>query len=202
MKLLRLILSMALVFFVSSTAYSATYTITLDLPSDPTEIESIFFVFDVEADFNYINDSLALGDAAPQNDRTGDSQYQWELSNSNPAPIEGMFLLDAFNSDVLDTSVTIINVPGLGNIQTSDGLYNENNLVNGTLFTFEYEGTLKLEKFSAFNSLAGPVSYDSLLRAIKTEEGLTVTTTPIPPALLLLGSGLAGGIGLRRRMIR
>jgi hypothetical protein len=195
MKKLQYVLCLiALLSFSAISASAATYSIFLDNLPNPSEIEAIVLNFEVGTGFDYIEDSLVLGEAAPPNNRAEDILFPWDFANPNPVADEGLFTIDTYNTDVLDLSPTVI-----GGVQYSDGLYNQNNLVDGLLLSFDYEGTLSLLGFSATNSSGFPVSYASLLEAVEITDGLVISQVPIPSSLLLLSGGLIGFAFCRRR---
>jgi len=86
-------------------------------------------------------------------------------------------------------------IPFLGNADFFEPQY----LTNGTLFTFDMDiiGTGSWDLVlsdAAFGGLFG----DQI--AVNTDNGTVGSPVPLPPAILLLGGGLVGLVGLRRRV--
>jgi hypothetical protein len=200
-KVIGLLGIVLLILFVGSNSFAATYSLYLENLPDPSEIENITFMFDVSDDFEYYADSLTLGPAAPPN-QAPDTQYPWVFAYNNPVVNNGQFIVDAYNSDVNDFNETWITIPGVGTFQTSDGNYNENNLVNGLLWSFDYEGTISLSNYLIGDSTGMPISYLSLINVTERPDGLAVSQVPIPSAILLLGGGLVGLLGIRRKTMK
>jgi hypothetical protein len=182
-----LTLSILTVLFFAANAFGAIFTIEAENLPNPSEIESITFFFDVGFDFEYVTDSLALGADIPANS-PGDTLWPWTFANLNPDVDSGIFTVDMYNGDAFDFTP----IAGLAN-----GEYNVNNLVDGILATFEYTGTISLGNFVVANSIGDAISYE--LIDTETPGGVAVSPVPIPPALLLFGSGIIGMLGLRRK---
>jgi hypothetical protein len=80
-------------------------------------------------------------------------------------------------------------------------LGNRFDLSNGLICTFDYEGLiLGLTDIVQFSDPAGVNQLENLgLLAEFTETGLHIAPVPIPSAVLLLGSGILGMLGIRRK---
>jgi hypothetical protein len=80
-------------------------------------------------------------------------------------------------------------------------LNNSFNLQNGTLFSFDYNGVIngltdivQFDPGDGSNLFPNPIDLKSF-----DGSGVTFNQVPIPSAILLLGGGLIGLVGLRRR---
>jgi len=139
--------------------------------------------FSVGDDFQLM--SFITGNAIPVD------QSQWQMVKG---PVE--------NNSVVDDSTygLVYKVDGFDFASLLD--LGHNPLVDGTLFEFEYSGTLfgltnvlKMEGGNEDLFASGEfsvLSYDS--------EGMTIgSPVPIPGGLILFGSGLLGFFGIKRR---
>lgn len=189
------------IFFLFFCGYSnaATYSVILENLPEPSEIESIELSFLVGTDFSYIKESLKMGSAVPVNDREGDSLFQWIFAENNPVVVNSEFVVELYNSDVMDVT-PIFN----GEEQSSDGNYNENNLIDGLLLSFEYEGAISFVEGDLNDFAGSPISYELAIAIQETADGLLISSpqssaVPIPSAILLFGGGLLGLLGTRRK---
>lgn len=196
-KITIALITALLISLIGQNVFAAVYSVSLENLPEISEIEAITLFFDTGASFDITTYSLVFGDAVRPNP-PGDILYPWTFVDSNPIPDNGILTIDAYNSDILDENVTV--VPPFG--QFSDGQYNENNLINGVVFSFEYTGDISFDSFVLGNSNGDPVTYAALLSASETLDGLTITAVPLPSALLIFGSGLVGLIGIRRKTMR
>ncbi|MGE4293906.1 MAG: choice-of-anchor A family protein [Desulfovibrio sp.] len=162
---------------------------------------------------------------------TGSSSYQWGTitltgtgATTEVFSLDGQQLLDANNlaiAGIADGATVIINVSGESSGFTNMGLQALANMNENVLFNF-YEATdltisgvavegsilAPLAHVDAQNgviygttiasSWSGPVQQDH----VPFQGDLPTTATPIPGAVWLLGSGLLGLVGLRRRRNR
>ena len=185
-----IVMSCLMFLFFSANLIAATYSIEAEGLPDLSEIESLKIFFDVGDDFTYITDSLVLGSDIPEN-QAEDTLYPWTFVDDNPTVSSSTFIVEIYNSDVYDFT----EIAGF-----ADGVYNENNLVNGVLATFDFTGTITFNSCKANNSEGLSISYD--LIANENANGVTFSTSaiPIPSAIMLLGGGLLGLIGIRRKI--
>ena len=189
-KAVILLVIIVVTVFAAGNALSAIYTIEAQNLPGPSEIETLTLFFNVGDSFDYIQDSLQLGQDIPPNQPL-DTFWPWTFTYSNPIVKNGVFTVDLYNSDSFDFNP----IPNL-----ADGKYNENNLVDGILASFEYSGQISLENFVVTNSIGGSISY--LLTPLENDGGLILSAVPIPSAILLLGGGLLGMLGIRRKLNR
>lgn len=87
-----------------------------------------------------------------------------------------------------------------------DGAFMGNyfDLKNGTICTFEYSGLiLGMTDILQISNRDGVNMYEALnLDYDLSPEGLKIAPIPIPPAFLLLGGGLLGLVGIRRKRMK
>lgn len=206
-------------FVVVMPAFSASFDITLEGLPTPSGIEfyTVFLQVDDQFDPSF---TWSWGDARPI-PPTNDNEYPWE----GGITLAGNILTADFaNGDLWDFEPTYINISGdapfvqfnkyteqeildeggdptVGFVQKSDGLYNERNLLNGILatITFDSGNILGVDDYLIYdvdnNDLTGQyqIAFDP------DSGGVTTSVVPIPSTLLLLGGGLAGLLGLKRR---
>ncbi|PXF54712.1 MAG: hypothetical protein C4B58_15745 [Deltaproteobacteria bacterium] len=178
-----------------SFAYAATLTIDLNGFPNPTKVESFCMIFDVGDNFVYSDGTLQFGSAVPFVAPDDTALLPWMFTDNNPAVVDGKFRVDMLNGDVLDPLYPLL--------LRKDGNYSENNLLpDGTIASFVCEGTIDDVEYFLFSDVAGnPVEYSDQIVVSLDGEGAHCCV-PIPGALVLLGSGLIGLIGLGRRRIK
>ena len=174
-------LLLAGVLFISSlligtNAIAQLYTISIEGLSDPSEIESISLWFDVSDDFELLS-SVELGSAIPESEG-----YGWSLYYGDLAENDSILMLEIVNEDYL-----------------MDGI--SNSLLDGDIVTFDYSGSiLDIDQFQFGDVYGDEISIELLVTG---EDGTVFTggsAVPVPPAFLLLGSGLVGMLGIRRKL--
>ena len=169
-----IVLIIAGIFFINSSTFASTYTIDICDLSDPSPIETVTLWYTVSDDFN-IPDPVELGDAIPA--KLG--MFGWLIDVQSV--VNNKLTLAVSNWDYLMTTPPI-----------------ENPMLNGTIFTFDYVGTINsLDLIGFANKLGEPVTVNLLAF---DAEGTHFSAIPIPGAIFLFGPGLLGLIGLRRRM--
>ena len=208
-----LILCVAGLMAVGSTSYAYMYSLSVEGMSNPSGFEGFYVSFDVDADFDYTIDSLTFGNAVLPGTGTvvNDSEtpspvviQDWAFDNENPSVVHSVFKVGGYNGDVMDVSpsamdLTAFGMPGFW-AHTADGRYTENNLIDGVLFTFEYNGTINGYSFRMIDSVATETGLADLQGqgiSIIADDGRT--PVPIPGAVWLLGSGFLGLVTIRRR---
>ena len=176
------ILFAALIFaLILTVGQASAYTVTIDGLDSVDSIHGFTLWFDVSADFDYSN--LALGDAIPATISMG-----WVADTPS---VDGS---NVFKYGASDWDLVMFAAP--------------NPLLSGTLFNFDYTGTIfgfNLIQFA--DATAGNLYADGNSGAIKLlsfdENGAAFGTSqvPIPGAIWLLGSGLFGLVAIRRRRV-
>jgi hypothetical protein len=185
-------------------ALGAPYTGVISGLPDPSLIESFTVIFDVTNDFAIAAGSFQRGSAVPFVADTNPNLLPWDASNQRGSAVPfvadtnpnllpwdasnstgtGTFTVELSNGDLFD--------PFLPPAFQKDGVYSENNLLNGELFRFEIlEGSITgIQYFLAADStgIAVPYDYEVDFRIV-----------PIPSTILLLGGGLIGLVALRRK---
>ena len=175
---------------ISVQAQANTFVFQVDGLPEPSGIESFNVALQVGSNFDYVTDSLQLGDAIPS---APEGVLPWGFSDANPTiDDEGKFVIDAYNGDIWDEVYVIL-----------DGEYSENNILNGTWFTFEYSGNIKkISDFSFSNSSGNPPADITLSLVQFDENGAKYSTSapvPLPSAAFLLLSGIIGASALKKR---
>ena len=173
-------------FFVSMPAIvcaSSTFTVNIEGVTGQ-EIQAFTLWFDIGEDFTFSD--FTLGDAVPTVGTLG-----WEVVKGID---DGSIFEDPERGWVYKVDV-----------YDADGLWtnNPNFLVDGELFTFVFDGTLsgltdvvQLITINAENLIASGAFTYSI-----SDNGVVISAVPVPPAILLLGSGLAGIFAMRRRRL-
>ena len=176
-KRLILILVGLMLFSTTALAQAATFTITIDGPVEALEIHTFYFAFTVADGFTF--GPVINGDAIPLG-----GLFEWGYA---PFP--------AYNPPKFDFGGTDQDFNFIGDPSFR--------MVPGEIVSFTYEGlidttSLVAEFKTEVNSLnlyPGSVSLTSF-----DANGANFSAVPIPPTVLLLGAGLLGLVGIRRRM--
>jgi len=169
---------------VLSFAAPVPFTINIaDLNEPVSEIQSFTFWFSVDNNFSFTNSQL--GTAVPQNEF--DQKNGWDSQ---------------FDIQIDDDRDRVFKVGGID----QDGSFFTNyfDLCNGTIATFDYEGTILglTDVFQISNRSGNNMVKALKLNYILNNSGLNVSAVPIPGAIWLLCSGLIGIVGIRRKRMR
>lgn len=194
---------------VCTSTQASTFSFSLGNLADPSGFEAFILKLDVADDFTYSVDSLVFGTAIP--DGTGavlsasktpspNVILDWTFANENPSVMGNMFIVEAWNNDLFDTSASAFDFGGNW-LHTADGKYSENNLLNGVLFSFDYDGTINgLNLFRVGDSSGEETTIDELIATgINYKMDLGGPIVPVPSSLLLLGGGICALLGINRR---
>jgi hypothetical protein len=175
MKKMKLFISAFIIlFFLSSMGNAATMTISIDGLDATTPVEGFTIWLDV-SDFSYSN--FTTGDAIPP----AVSSFGW-LEDNLSADTNGLMKIGYSDWDYLMDSL-------------------DNPLVNGTMVTFDYSGSIDaLNLAQLFKSTDWYNNGITLETFSDTNINFQGSAVPIPGALWLLGSGLIGIVGIRRKL--
>ena len=155
-----------------------TFVIDIDGLNEPiSEIQSFSIWLNVDVDFTFSN--FASGDAIPDAIMMG-----WDIQKDIAS--------DADRGRVLK----------LGGLDR-DGAFmdNFNELSNGIICSFDYEGVITgVSDVFQFSDRSGNNRVDDLgLKYVLSSTGLHISAVPIPAAIYLFGAGLIGIVSLRRK---
>ncbi len=185
MKRVNVLLPAFLVLFFASTAvHAATMTIDILGLDETTPVEGFTIWLDVSDDFT-LDSGANLGDAIPEPLNLGWGQDNFDV-------VGGETLRMGFSD------------------QDNLFLGLSNPLVDGTLLSFDYTGVVEgLALAQIFSGDLVPVDFfaeGTITLSSFTDTNITFLgpgdiggPVPIPSTVLLLGSGLIGLIGIRRR---
>lgn len=178
LKKMFLLLSVFVLLFGVNFSKAATFNVTLTGTDVIDPIHAFTIWLEVSGDFS-IN-GVVLGDAIPTKLATfGWLADQPTVVSGNPA---------IFKYGASDWDYTWDLVP--------------NPLGDGTLFSLDYDGSvlnLNRVEFSDITGLNNLYPSQVTLESF-TQTGLSFTAVPIPSTLFLLGGGLVGLFGIRRRV--
>ncbi len=168
-KLISLASILSLTLIVSSTSFAATYSITME-DLGADGLDIAGFTFWLDGDIDFVTSNQAYGPGVPLT-WVKDTPHNSHFGAADWAPLIGGDLTP---------------------------------LSNGVLVSFDYEGTInpsdpfKLVKFTNTSAVDLFSSGEMILRSFDA-SGATFAPVPIPGAVWLLGSGLIGLAGLRRK---
>lgn len=145
---------------------------------DVSGIEAFTFWFSVDSDFSF--DNVLLGDAVPTNGMLG-----WDIDSNKVANEPGyglVYKLGAFDQDGL-----LLDDP--------------NYLRDGIVVTFDFGGGLGDLVVVQFDPGDGSNLFGDVIKSrdVDASGPNFQAVVPIPGAVWLLGSGLVGLVGLKRR---
>jgi hypothetical protein len=177
----------ALIIFSLLVITSSAFGFTIDATGFPVPsgVEGIKIELSVSAGFSLL--SSVAGGAIPA---TLPLSFPWVTTT--PSLVGNLLTLDWYNGDLFDLTP----IPGV-----SDGVYTQNNMLNGTIATLNISsGTILGINSFLFSDFGGsPVAYSNLISANIQPNGVTFNAVPLPAAVWLLGSGLVGLVVLKRR---
>jgi len=154
-----------------------------------------------------------------------DNTFDFSIIDGLDVAVSGVNPLTDLTLDIAYTfaggAVPGVDVPGFGIASNWDGFltnYGANvstgefipldaadQLTSGIAFTLTADSVFDVERFDINSSIGGSGLYPVAVtvNADPTADGqnFVATTVPLPPAILLLGGGLVGLVGLRRRKI-
>ena len=183
---------------ILGTANASMFSIDITGLPIPSGIESVTIELQLSDNFSYTEGSLQLGDAIPFVPSTDLNLFPWTFAP--PSPSSGTFTVDVYNSDAFDGSF-----PDGFN---KDSKYEENNLLNGTIATFEYSAgeILGVKYFFAGDAKGDRIGYPILYTLQSDPDtgngALHLSAVPIPATALLFLSGILGLVGVRRKLFR
>ena len=176
-SLLILILVSLFLISTAALAQAATFTITIDGPVEALDIHTFYFAFTVADGFTF--GPVINGDAIPSGGLLG-----WGYA---PFP---EYNPPKFDFGGTDQDFNFFSDPSF-------------RMVPGEIVSFTYEGlidtTSLLSEFktevNSPNLYPGSISLTSF-----DANGANFSAVPIPPTVLLLGAGIGGLVGIRRRV--
>ncbi len=157
---------------------SQTFNVSINGLPEPSEIRAVTIWFEVSNDFSF--DNLTLGDAIP----TGESGQVlgWEIDKAAVTHHEGKRV---FKFGVYDQDDAFLDHPF--------------NLRNGTIVSFDYDGTIVDLALVQFGVAAGVNIADRFRTASLGPSGVNFAPVPLPPSALLLMAGLVGMATIKRK---
>lgn len=177
-KLISLASMLSLTLVVSSTSFAASYSIIIE-DLDPFGLDIGGFTFHLNVDPNFVSSNLVYGPAVPQI-----SPFTWALD-----PLHNSQFGASDFSAVMGLPLTPLS--------------------NGPLLHFDYVGDIdplnpySLVKFTTTNAVDLYQTGDIVLKSFDDTVAIfgapTTSAVPIPGAVWLLGSGLAGMVAMRRK---
>jgi hypothetical protein len=176
-KFIFIIIAMGILLYSPSIFASTVFTADIE-GLGAVEVLGFTVWLDVSDDFSFSD--FSRGDAIP----AGQPGQVLGYGDSPPARIEAgpVFQYGAFDQD--NAFIGTSKFP----------------LMNGTLFSFSYDGSINDLALAQFDPGNGSNLFpDFINSAGLTADGVTFQVVPIPSAILLLGGGLIGLIAVRRR---
>jgi len=159
----------SLSFLVGSTGNASTYTVNIEGLDEINGSGIAGFTFWFNVSDDFVKNSSSIGDAKPTT---------------------GMWTADTPDKDYKFGAADW--GPLFGNPLVP--------LINGVILTIDYSGTIYDFSLIQFSNLAGENMYPGLITLKNsTDDSATFAPVPVPAAAWLLGSGLLGLIGLRRK---
>ena len=178
-KLVIISIVFSMILLVRSVTYAAPFQITISgLPEPISEIQTFLITLEVSDDFSA--DLFSFGDAIPTGGTLGWDNTPYNITGN---PGDRVWKIDGLDQDGLF-------------------LDDYHDMVNGVICTFDYVGSILGvdESQLLISNRVGDNQWVNLgLQYTLSANEMVISAIPIPGAVWLLGSGLIGLVGIRRR---